>query len=447
MILKSVLSPFRLIVIYYLTFILLATCLLYLPISQQSGVQLNWSEALFTATSAMTVTGLTVVHTADSFSVFGIIVIAFCIQLGGIGIMTMGTFIWMMMGSKISMSRRMLIMADHNQMSLSGIVYLIKNLLGIALLIELIGAIILGIYFLNYFDRWYEAFYQGTFAGISAFTNAGFDITGQSLVPFAGDYFVQVVVMLMIIAGAIGFPVLVELKEYFSGKDANFRFSLFTKITTTTYFILLVFSTVSIWLFERGQHYVGMEWHQQFFFSLFTSVTARSAGLTTMDMNDFTLPTLMFLSVMMIIGASPSSVGGGIRTTTLAVMFLTIRAFTLGRSDVKVFGRELHLDDIRKCFIVISLFIAIWFAAIIAIVTIEGATSEELISIVFEVSSAFGTCGLSMGITSDLSQMSQFILMILMFMGRIGLVALLFSLKKKDQKEHYHYPKERIIIG
>lgn len=421
--------------------------MLYLPFAQKPGIKLAFSEAFFTAASAISVTGLTVVSIADTFSVFGVIILVIIIQLGGVGIMTLGTFVWMMMGRKIFLSQRMLIMVDQNRGSFAGLVNLMKNILGIAILIEMIGAMILGSYYMYYFDTWYQAFYQGAFASLTAFTNAGFDITGQSLIPFANDYFVQVVTILLVIAGAIGFPVLVELREYFSGKHSKYRFSLFTKITVTTYMFLLVFGAISIWLLERGKYYVGMEWHQQLFFSLFNSVTARSAGLATMNIGDYSLATLLLLSGLMTIGASPSSVGGGIRTTTLAVMFLTIRSFALGKKDVKVFGRELHQDDVQKAFIVLSVFILILFSSIVLISAIEHSSEFALMAIIFEVSSAFGTCGLSMGITSELSTGSQFILVLLMFIGRIGLVALLFSMKRKDTKSHYNYPKERIIIG
>ncbi|GGK32885.1 ktr system potassium uptake protein D [Caldalkalibacillus thermarum] len=445
--LNQFLSPFRVIILAYAVLILIGTVLLYLPVSHKPGVTLTLMEALFTATSAITVTGLTVVNTADSFSLFGIAVLAVIIQLGGIGIMSLGTFIWLVTGRKINLSQRMLIMVDQNQLKFSGLVHLIKNMLIIAIVIEGIGAVILGTYYLNYFDPWHEAFLQGAFASLSAFTNAGFDITGQSLIPFAHDYFVQVVTMLLIVAGAIGFPVLVELKEYLSGKHRQYRFSLFTKVAVTTYLVLLVFGAVSIWLLERGHYYAGMAWHQQLFFSLFNSVTARSAGLATMDIAQYSVATLLLISGLMIIGASPSSVGGGIRTTTLAVMFLTIRAFAQGKQHVHVFGRELHDEDIRKAFIVLSVFIGGLFLAVLFIAAIEQGSNLDLVAIIFEVSSAFGTCGLSMGITADLSPFSQLILMVLMFIGRIGLVVLLFSMKKTETKQRYHYPKERIIIG
>lgn len=445
--LSKFLTPFRMIILSYFLLIVLTTIFLYLPISQKPGVVLELREAFFTAASAISVTGLTVVSTVDSFSPFGIGVLLVAIQLGGIGIMTLGTFIWLVMGRKILLSQRMLIMVDQNQLNFAGLVSLMKNILGLALLIEFVGALILGTYYLGYFGTWQEAYYQGVFASITAFTNAGFDITGQSLVPFAHDYFVQFITMLLIMGGAIGFPVLVELRAYLSKKHKNYRFSLFTKITVTTYFTLVVFGLVSIWLLESQRYYAGMEWHQQLFTSIFNSITARSTGLSTMNIADYSTPTLLLISGLMIIGASPSSAGGGIRTTTLAVIFLTVKSFALGKQDVKVFGRELHEEDIRKAFIVLSVFVTILFISVILISALEYHSDFDLLEILFEVSSAFGTCGLSMGITADLSTGSQFILVLLMFMGRIGLVALLFSMKKKDSSSHFHYPKERIIIG
>lgn len=206
--LNQFLSPFRVIIFSYFVLILIGSFLLYLPISHKDGISLSFSDAFFTAASAISVTGLTVVNTAETFSYVGVFFLALIIQLGGIGIMTLGTFVWIMLGRKIVLSQRMLIMVDQNQTSYAGLVNLMKNILGIAILIELFGAMILGSYYLYYFDTWYEAYYQGAFASLTAFTNAGFDITGQSLVPFANDYFVQFVTITLVIAGAIGFPVL-----------------------------------------------------------------------------------------------------------------------------------------------------------------------------------------------------------------------------------------------
>ncbi|SDN57296.1 TrkH family potassium uptake protein [Alkalicoccus daliensis] len=445
--LNKFLTPFRIIVISYVVAMFFFSLLLYLPFASQAGVTVSYWDALFTSVSAVSVTGLSVVNVSETYNWLGVIFLALGIQLGGIGVMTLGTFVWMVLGRKIALSQRMLIMVDQNQISFSGLVRLMRGILGVAIGIELIGAMILGTYYLNYFDTAFEAYYQGAFSALSAFTNAGFDITGQSLIPFADDYFVQLVHILLIFSGAIGFPVLMELREYFSPKNPNFRFSLFTKIATSTYFIVFFFGVIILWLIERTEFYDGMPWHQQLFFSMFNSATARSGGLATMDMNELTLASLLLLSALMIIGASPSSVGGGIRTTTLAVMFLTIRSFAMGRGDVKVFGREIHPEDQQKAFIVLSVFAVGLVGAIILIAGFEGTGQFQLMAIIFEASSAFGTCGLSMGITPDLSKPSQVVLMILMLIGRVGLVAFMFSIRAEEKKTHYKYPTERIIIG
>lgn len=444
---NKLLTPFRVIILSYIIAMFVFSVLLYLPVSSLPGESVTYQEALFTSVSAVSVTGLTVVNVSETYSGVGIIFLSMAIQLGGIGVMTLGTFVWMVLGQKIPLSRRMLIMVDQNQISFAGMVKLMRGILFVALGIEIIGALILGTYYMNFFDTAAEAYYQGAFGALVAFTNAGFDVTGQSLVPFAEDYFVQLVNILLIFAGAIGFPVLLEIREYFNPENKQFRFSLFTKISVTTYFVVFIIGTVGLWLMELGAYYEGMPWHQQLFFSMFNSATARSGGLSTMEMSDLTLASLLFLSGLMIIGASPSSVGGGIRTTTLAVMFLTIRSFILGRSDVKAFGREIHQEDKQKSFIVLSVFIVGLFLAVILMAVFEQANNVALIAIVFDASSAFGTVGLSMGITDDLTFASQSVLMVLMLIGRVGLVAFLFSIRAQDKKTPYKHPTERIIIG
>ncbi|WP_026286057.1 TrkH family potassium uptake protein [Salsuginibacillus kocurii] len=446
--LHQFMSPFRIIIVAYLISMFVASILLWLPVTHQPGGELTYMDALFTAVSAVSVTGLVTITVSETFNGIGILVIAVAIQLGGIGIMTLGTFVWMLLGRKINLSHRLLIMVDHNQYQFSGMVKLMRGILFTALMIQGIGALILGSYYTQYFDTFSEAMYQGAFGALSAFTNAGFDVTGESLLPFANDYYVQFITVLLIFAGAIGFPVLMEIREYFRPSNENFKFSLFTKITVTTYGLVFVLGWLGIWFLERGYYFAGLAWHEQFFQTMFTSATSRSAGLTVLDVSGFTLVTVLFISGLMIIGASPSSVGGGIRTTTLAVMFLTIRSFALGKSDVKAFGREVHPEDKQKAFIVLSFFIVGLFSAVMGIAAFErGNDQVELHDIIFETSSAFGTCGLSTGVTEHLSNPSLAILMTLMLIGRVGILVLLFSLKKKDTKTHYKYPTERMIIG
>jgi len=442
------LSGVQIIVIAYFVAALLGTILLSLPVFHKEGVELKFIDALFTAVSAISVTGLTVVNTADTFNVAGTVVLAVFLQFGGIGIMTLGTFIWIVMGKKIGLKERQLIMIDHNRTNLSGLVKLMKVVLGMALSIELAGGIILGTYFLRYYTTWYEAYYYGFFHALSAYTNAGFDIFGDSLTRFSHDYFVQLIMIVLLVLGAIGFPVLIEVREYLITKQnkRHFRFSLYTKLTTATFFLLLLIGFIGILLLENHQFFDGMAWHEKATYSLFNSVTARNGGFSTMDVSLFSVQTLFFISFLMVVGASPSSVGGGIRTTTFAVVFLTLITFAKGKKEVRIFNRRLDEEDILKSFVVFSAAFMLLGLSIILLNTLEGE-QFSLMEIIFEVSSAFGTTGLSMGITSSLSTGGKLLITFLMFVGRIGLLSLLFIFRSEGPKAKVTYPSEKIIIG
>lgn len=444
---KSYLSPFQLLVIFYFLVITVSALFLNLPFAHKPGVDFSLMDGIFTAVSAVSVTGLTVVSIADTFSVAGTFILLIVIQIGGIGIMTMSTFLWLIFGKKIGLKERQLIMADHNQLALAGLVDLMKQIFLLMLVIEFVGFLILGTYYLMYFPTAKEAYYQALFATISATTNSGFDITGQSLLPFQHDYFVQIVHMILMVLGAIGFPVLIEVKRFFQHKRNNaipYRFSLFTKLTTTTYFGLAVVGFLLIFFLETNHAFANKTWDDRVFTSLFQSITTRSSGFSTIDMNEFSLATQLVLIALMFIGASPNSVGGGIRTTTFAILLLGIYFFAKGRRSIKIFRREVHEEDIMKAFVVGTVAILLFASAVIFLAVTE---PFSLMEIMFEVASAFGTCGLSLGITPYLSTSGKVVIMLLMFIGRIGLVTLLFLLREKAIKEHYHYPKERVVIG
>ncbi|MBD8067442.1 TrkH family potassium uptake protein [Bacillus sp. PS06] len=439
------LTPAQLIVIFYFIAVSVSVILLTLPVAHNPGVEVNFIDALFTAVSAVSVTGLSVVSIADTFSVTGVFLLAFVLQFGGIGVMALGTFIWLVMGRKIGLRERKLIMIDQNQTNLSGLVSLLKHILIIMLVVEACGALILGTYFLNYFPTWQEAYLHGFFASVSATTNGGFDITGASLVPFANDYFVQFITMLLITLGAIGFPVLIEVKDFlFSKEMKRYRFSLFTKLTTLTFLMLIVFGMLMILILEFNHFFHGKSWHQTFFYALFQSVTTRSGGLSTMDIGQFTDSTLLVICGLMFIGASPSSVGGGIRTTTFALNILFLFHFARGKKNIKLFKREIHHDDVTKSLVVTMMAILLCFSSMVILSITE---PFSLLEILFEVCSAFGTTGLSMGITPYMSDIGKIIIMILMFIGRIGILSFLFLISKKAVDPNYHYPKERLIIG
>lgn len=440
------LSPFQIILLFYLLAIILSTLLLSLPFAYREGMNPAFIDILFVAVSAISVTGLTPISIAETFNEVGYILLALILQLGAVGIMALGTFIWLILGKKIGFRERRLIMADQNQTQLAGMVRLVKQIFLVLFVIEFISFVILGIYYLKYFPV-QEAFLHGFFSTISAISNGGFDITGDSLIPYRHDYFFQFHTIILIILGAIGFPVLIEVKEYLFAKKQKrqfFRFSLFTKLTTITFFILIIVGTIFIYLFDVTHFFAGKSWHETFFYAFFQSVTTRSAGLSTMDVSQLTEANHLFMSFLMFIGASPSSAGGGIRTTTFALVIIFIATYARGENDIHLFGREIHRQDLVKAVIVTLLAVMIVYITLIVLVVIEPFHVTELF---FEITSAFGTVGLSLGITGDLTTISKIILMILMFIGRVGIVTVLFMFHSNKQKRNYRFPKERIIIG
>lgn len=442
---KQGITPFQMLVSYYFIAIAASFGLLSLPWVLKPGVEVSAIDTLFTAVSAVSVTGLTVFDISETYTGFGIVMLVIILQFGAIGIMSLGTFIWLLVGKKIGMRERQLIMIDHNQTSIAGVVQLIQEIAKLLLAIEAFGALVLSIHFKRYYETWGEAFSHGVFTSISATTNGGFDITGMSLQQFHLDYFVQFVTMLLIVLGAIGFPVLIEIKAFLLRRTPGFRFSLFTKITTVTYGALFVIGSLGIYILEIFQSFKGMKWHEAIFSAMYHSVSTRSAGLTTYDVRTFSEATDIFMSFLMFIGSSPSSVGGGIRTTTFALAILFLITFANGRHEVQIFGREIHQIDVFRSFAVI--FLALFMvlgATMILLITEPHATTTQII---FEITSAFGTCGMSLGITNDLSIFGKIVIIVLMFIGRVGLISFLYTLGGKSKRVTYHYPKERVIIG
>jgi Trk-type K+ transport system membrane component len=439
-------STIQLIVIFYLSALVISTLLLKIPMAHREDVKLSFIDAMFTSASAISVTGLSVISINDTFSNFGIFLLCLILQLGGLGVMSLSTFLWIMLGKKVGLKERQLIMIDQNQSNLAGLVQLAKRILIIFITFEFVGGIILGIRFMNYYEGPMSAFKHGFFTSISATTNAGFDLTDESLSPYSGDYFIQTVIILLMIVGAIGFPVMVEVFEFFLNlkNRKKFHFTLFTKLTTSTFVLLTIIGALLIYIFDSQNFFADKNWHESFFYSLFNSVTTKSAGLATMDINDFTPSNQLFLSILMFIGGSPSSASGGIRTTTFAIVILAIIFYAQGKSSIKIFRRELLSEDVLKSFIVITTgaFLCM-FSILILSITEDGTVIE----VIFEVSSAFGTNGLSLGLTPKLTTFGQILIMILMFIGRVGLVTCLLILRGKGSKEKFKYPKEKVTIG
>lgn len=444
-------SSIQIIVFYYILMTVLSLVLFYMPIFREPDSHVSFVDMLFMAISTVSVTGLSTFDINSVFNDNGIILLEILFQVGGLGIMMISTAFVIFSKRRITLKQRQLIMTDMNQPRLSGIVRLIRITFAILIWFQLLFGTFFSIYFYyrGYFDRWRDAVFYGFYQAISAVTNSGFDVTGDSIKPFAHDYFFLILIMFLIFVGGIGFPVLMECREWLLYKRSNaklpFRFSLFTKLAVLAFVILFVSGTVLIYLLEKDHLFQDSNMSVKWINSMFYSITTRNAGLQIHDLGDFQITTLIIFSLLMFIGCSPSSVGGGIRTTTVAIIGLYLYSFLKSEDNINIFGRRIDQDDVRKSVVVFMLSLGMCFFCIVFL----SATEEQtLISIIIEVTSAFGTTGLSLGITGDLSVVGKITIAALMFIGRIGMLYTLMLFVPKETRDlGYEYPSEKIIIG
>jgi len=350
-------SSIQLIVFYYLIMTAVALILFYLPFFRVPDQHIKFIDLFFLAISTVSVTGLTTIPLTDVFNHNGILLLEVLFQVGGLGIMMITTFFAIISKRKISLKQRQLIMTDMNQPKLSGIVRMIRITFTMILVIQFLAGLSFAVYFklAHYYPDWYHAIFYGFYQAISAVTNSGFDVTGNSILPFANDPIFLLSIMFLIFIGGIGFPVLMDLREFiayhFSKKTSHtlpYRFSLFTKIALLAFVILFFGGTLIIFLLEKDHLFIHMNFGKQVLNSAFYSMTTRNAGLQIHDLNQFQITTLIVFSFLMFIGCSPSSVGGGIRTTTVAIIGLYLFSFLKGESNVNIFGRRIDNDDVQN---------------------------------------------------------------------------------------------------
>ncbi len=436
------LTTYQLVALTFLMLILTGTGFLMLPAASVSGMPLSFVNALFTATSAVCVTGLAVVDTGTFFSFFGQMVIIILIQLGGLGIMTFATMISVAIGKKINLRERLLIQETLNQEGFSGVVRLALHVIKYTFLIEFIFGSILAFHLYPIYGN--KALYMGYWHSISAFCNAGFDLFGNydSLVNFKGDVVVNLSIMSLIILGGLGFIVLEDVlaKRNFKSLKAH------SKIVLISTAVLIFGGTVSLWLMEHNNidtiaNLSGMD---QWMACMFQSVTSRTAGFNTLPIEKMTDSSLLFLIMLMFIGASPTSTGGGVKTTTFVVVLLTVWSLLHEKSDIEVFNRRIGKKAVNKAF---AIFILALFLILVVTLLISWNDNIPVIQVLFEVVSAFGTVGLSVGITRDLSEISKLLLVLTMYAGRVGVLTFAMLLLQKPRPEKIKYPEEKVIIG
>lgn len=438
------LQPTQVLAYGFLSLILLGGFLLSLPISSSTGEFTNFIDALFTATSALCVTGLTVVETASHWNALGKIIILLLIQIGGMGIMATVSIGIFAAGSRISLQSRFIMKESLDETGISGVVRLTRAVLFLTFGIETLGALLLTIAFSTHMPLG-QAIAFGIFHSISAFCNAGFDIIGsQSLVDYGSNWAVILPIMLLIIIGGLGFTVLLDLRAYGKRK----RLSLHSKVVLIITGILILLGTVLFFFLESNNPVTleKMSFLDKFAHSLFQSVTTRTAGYASLDQSKLKESSLMLTTILMFIGGSPASTAGGIKTTTLGVLLFAVLSMIKGKSDTELMRRSISYDTLRKALtlLMIGVLLVLGVSFILSI-TEEGI---PLNSLIYEAVSALGTVGLSLGITSQLSPLGKILLMLLMYFGRVGPITMMVVIARRiENRDLIHYPKERIHIG
>ncbi|MCX7770162.1 MAG: TrkH family potassium uptake protein [Proteobacteria bacterium] len=439
-------TPARIFFTVYLTIMFIGGVILYLPFSHTKKI--TFIDALFTSFSAVSDTGLIVLDTPNDFTLFGKVIILALLQLGGLGYMSFTTFFLLTFGQKISFRDRLILAESLNYPGVSGLIKFIKRVFFFVILFELTGTLLIFISLIKKFD-FVEALWLSFFHAVSAFNNAGFSLFSDNLVSFRGDYLVNFTVASLIICGGIGFFVLNEFYLYYKG-ELN-RISTHTKLVLGTSIYLIVFGSIAVLIFEYN-NYKGLwqcNWQERILTAFFTSISARTAGFNTIDLSGFTDATLSLISSIMFIGASPGSTGGGIKTTTFAVIILAIYNYIKGSTTINVNFRRINEEQIYKALVIFSIsFIYITLVALY-LSKLEKITFTQSL---FETISAFSTVGLSVGnggvlsLSANFSNLGKIIIMATMFIGKIGILSFVMSLTSQKKDIRIKSPETKILI-
>ncbi len=425
----------------FIGIIMTGVLLLMLPFSTTKG-NLSFLDALFTSASAITVTGLVVLDTGKDFSPFGQTVIMILIQIGGLGFMTFSTLIIMMTGRSLSMKDEMIIENDFTAGKYKNIPDMVKKIFTLTFGIEAIGAILLYLQFDKFQGN--KRIFYAIFHSVSAFCNAGFATLNNSFTNYQSNIGVNLTLMFLIISGGLGFLVITDIYGHYIKKDIN-KLPVHSKLVINTSIVLIVSGFLMVFIFEIFNKNNNLNWFDKMITSLFQIISARTAGFNTIDLNILSSSSLLLIMIHMFIGASPGSTGGGIKTSTLAVLYLFIKSKITNRNSIDVYYRQIPKKAMEKTVLVLILSIIFVLVPILIIFTFQIDINFK--KTIFEVVSAFGTVGLSLGITEKLKVIPKIIIIITMFVGRVGPVTLLFALSKKNLSPDFKYPEENIMIG
>ena len=447
--------PARISLYWYSAILIVGTTLLLLPISGVANRDpISWIDALFTATSALCVTGLSVRSTPYDFSLFGQMVILGLIQLGGIGIMTVTTFVMFQMGGRGGLRHRAVIAETLGAGPNQDLKWILGRVLMLSLSIECLGASILFsrlIFKLNFFD----AAWNACFVSVSAFCNAGFALHDQNLVPYRDDWIVNGVVMLLIVSGGLGFPVIIDLTRTIP-RGLNHLWHdlhLHSKLMITSSAIAIVVGAIGTLALEWSGVLGDLPIEQRFLPALFHSISCRTAGFNTVDIGAMRDATIFFSIILMVVGAGPCSTGGGVKISTAALLIMQAYSRFRGRAHLNLFRRTIPQQSIDRALATVMFYLLVAALALTVMLVVEEKTlfrddnRWRFRDIMFEVASALGTVGLSTGITASISTFGKFVLVILMFMGRLGPITVFAALASSRSKHTIEFAREEPLLG
>ncbi|WP_456298522.1 TrkH family potassium uptake protein [Lentzea terrae] len=437
----SLRHPARVVVLAFAVATLIGTALLMLPMATESGAGTDPVAALFTAVSAICVTGLVVVDTPTHWSTFGEVVVLALIQVGGFGIMTLASLLTLLVSRRLGLRMQLTAQAETKTLGLGDVRTVIGGVIVVSLVVEAVTAVFLGLRFLiGYGESPARAAYLGIFHAVSAFNNAGFALYTDSMVGFAADPWICLPILFAVIVGGLGFPVIFELVRRRNRK----RWSLHTRITVPVYFGLLALGTLAVLVLEWGNTLGKLDVHHKLLAGVFHGVMPRTAGFNSLNVGAMQPSTLLINDVLMFIGGGSAGTAGGIKVTTFALLGFVILAEIRGEPTVHVMNRRLTDQVQRQALTVALLGVGAVMAGTITLLSISPFPLDDLL---FETTSAFGTVGMSTGITAQLPAAGQLVLIALMFIGRLGPITLASALALRDRARRYELPEERPVVG
>lgn len=428
----------------FMLVILIGALILTLPFTTTSGESTKFLDALFTATSAVCVTGLVVVDTGTHWNMFGQTVIMMLIEIGGLGFMSFTTLIAIILGKKITLRERLILQDAMNTFNIQGLVKMVKYVLVFTVSVQFFGALLLSTQFIPQYGIGKGAFYS-IFHSISAFCNAGFDIIGNfsSLTSYNSNVVVIMVIAALIIIGGLGFTVWSEL---YNNKSLK-RVSLHSKMVILMTTILVLGGTILMFLFEHKNINTisNMSFIDKVMNSFFASVTPRTAGFNSIPTDGMTTAGQFLTIILMFIGGSPGSTAGGIKTTTIGILIVTVICVIRGREDSEAFGKRFSKDLVYRAFTL--LFIGVSLVIGVTMLLSYTEKGASFIALFYETVSAFGTAGLTLGLTSELSTIGRILMILMMYLGRVGPLTVVLSITKKKINSGVKYPEGKILIG